>query len=165
VRRLLPAASASWHHRCVGSADPGDLARNAYEAYRAAHPTPLPPWDSIDEQEQAAWRAAASAIAGRRRGTRIEAARNPPLVIRTGDHSHSFDANFTVGREGNLAIDDDFASSFHARFQVAHGRWYVEDLGSTNGTWLNGRRILTAQWVKKGDKVRIGHTVMTVEPT
>ena len=154
-----------WHHRCVASADPGDLARNAYEAYRAAHPTPLPPWDGISEQEQAAWRAAAFAIAGRRKGTRVEAMPNPSLIIRTGDHSRTFDANFTVGREGNLTIDDDFASSFHARFQVAHGRWYVEDLGSTNGTWLNGRRIQTAQWVKKGDKVRIGRTVMTVEPT
>jgi pSer/pThr/pTyr-binding forkhead associated (FHA) protein len=148
----------------VASADPGDLARNAYEAYRAAHLTPLPPWDDIGDQEQAAWRAAASAIAGRRKGTRVEAMPNPSLVIRTGDGSRSFDANFTVGREGTLAIDDEFASSFHARFQVAHGRWYVEDLGSTNGTWLNGRRILTAQWVKKGDKVRIGRTVMTVEP-
>ena len=148
----------------MASADPGDLARSAYEAYRAAHPTPLPPWDGITEQDHAAWRAAASAIAGRRKGTRVEAIRNPALLIRTGDHSRTFDVNFTVGREGNLAINDEFASSFHARFQVAHGRWYVEDLGSTNGTWLNGRRIQTAQWVKKGDKVRIGHTVMTVEP-
>jgi pSer/pThr/pTyr-binding forkhead associated (FHA) protein len=147
----------------VASADPGDLARSAYEAYRAAHPTPLPAWDGITDQEHAAWGAAASAVAGRRRGTRVEAIGNPALLIRTGDQSRPFDANFTVGREGNLAIDDEFASSFHARFQVAHGRWYVEDLGSTNGTWLNGRRIQTAQWVKKGDKVRIGHTVMTVE--
>jgi hypothetical protein len=147
----------------VASADPGDLARSAYEAYRAAHPTPLPPWADIAEHDQAAWQAAATAIAGRRKGTRVEAIRNPPLLIRTGDHSQPFDANFTVGREGKLAINDEFASSFHARFQVAHGRWYIEDLGSTNGTWLNGRRIQTAQWVKKGDKVRIGHTVMTVE--
>ena len=148
----------------MASADPGDLARSAYEAYRAAHPTPLAPWDGITEQDQTAWRAAASAIAGRRKGTRVEAIRNPALIIRAGDDSHTFDANFTVGRQGNLAINDEFASSFHARFQVAHGRWYVEDLDSTNGTWLNGRRIQTAQWVKRGDKVRIGHTVMTVDP-
>lgn len=149
----------------MASPDPGDLARGAYDAYRAAHPTPLPAWDELGAQEQAAWRAVASAIAGRQRGTRVEAAApNPSLVIRTGDRSRTFNANFTVGREGNLTIEDEFASSFHARFQVAHGRWYVEDLGSTNGTWLNGRRILTAQWVKKGDKLRIGHTVMTIEP-
>jgi pSer/pThr/pTyr-binding forkhead associated (FHA) protein len=148
----------------VASADPGDLARSAYEAYRAAYPLPLPPWDTLSDQEQAAWGAAAAAIGSRQKGTRIEAVRNPPLVIRTGDRSRTFDANFTVGREGNLAIDDDFASSFHARFQVSHGRWYIEDLGSTNGTYLNGRRIMTAQWVKKGDKIKIGHTVMTVEP-
>ena len=105
-----------------------------------------------------------SAIAGRRSVTRVEAAPAPSLLIKTGDRSRTFDAEFTVGREGNLTIDDEFASSHHARFQVAHGLWYVEDLGSTNGTWLNGRRIQAAQWLKKGDKIRIGHTVMTVEP-
>ena len=40
--------------------------------------------------------------------------------------------------------------------------WYAEDLGSTNGTWLNGLRIYAPQPLKKGDKIRIGHTVMTV---
>ena len=147
------------------SGDSEHLAREAYEAYRAAHPTPLPPWEAISEQEQAAWRAAASAIAGRRGVTRAEAAPTPSLLITTGDRSRTFDAAFIVGREGNLAIEDDFASGFHARFQVSRGRWYVEDLNSTNGTWLNGRRIQAAQWLKKGDKIRIGHTVMVVEPT
>ena len=40
--------------------------------------------------------------------------------------------------------------------------WYVEDLGSTNGTWLNGRRIHAPQLPKKGDKVRIGHTAILI---
>ena len=71
-------------------------------------------------------------------------------------------ANFTTGRQGTLAISDEFASSRHARFQIAHGLWYVEDLGSTNGTWLNGRRIHAPQRLKKGDKIRIGHTIMIV---
>jgi len=148
----------------VTSADPEHLAQDAYEAYCAAHPTPLPPWGDVGAQEQAAWRAAVSAIAGQRTATRAMAVPTRSLLIKTADRSHTFDAEFTVGREGGLVIDDEFASNRHARFQVARGRWYVEDLGSTNGTWLNGRRIQAAQRLKKGDKVRIGHTVMTVEP-
>ena len=147
------------------SADPDHLAREAYEAYCAAQATPLPPWEDTGVQEQAAWRAVVSVIAGPRTATRAMAVPARSLVIKTADRSRSFDAAFTVGREGSLIIDDEFASSSHARFQVARGRWYVEDLNSTNGTWLNGRRIQAAQWLKKGDKIRIGHTVMTVEPT
>jgi len=147
----------------VTSADPEHLARNAYEAYRAAHPTSLPPWEDISDQERAAWRAAVPALAGRRTVTRIEAAPSPSLLIKAGGRSRTFDAEFTAGREGDLVIDDGFASSYHARFQVSRGRWYVEDLGSTNGTWLNGRRIRAAQWLKRGDKIQIGHTVVTVE--
>jgi pSer/pThr/pTyr-binding forkhead associated (FHA) protein len=148
----------------VTSADPEHLAREAYEAFCAAHPTPMPPWGDIGAQEQTAWRAAVSAVAGQRTVTRAMAVPARSLVVKTADRSRTFDAEFTVGREGSLVIDDEFASSYHARFQVARGRWYVEDLGSTNGTWLNGRRIQAAQWLKKGDKIRIGHTVITVEP-
>jgi pSer/pThr/pTyr-binding forkhead associated (FHA) protein len=50
----------------------------------------------------------------------------------------------------------------HARFQRAHGLWYVKHLGSTNDTWLNGRRIHVPQQLKKGDMIKIGHTVVTV---
>jgi len=146
------------------SADPEHLARDAYEAYCAAYPTPVPAWEEIGAQEQAAWRAAVSAVAVQRTVTRAMAVPTRSLVVKTADRSRTFDAEFTVGREGSLVIDDEFASNRHARFQVARGRWYVEDLGSTNGTWLNGRRIQAAQWLKKGDKIRIGHTVMTVEP-
>ena len=138
------------------------LARTAYEAHRSAHPTPLPPWEDVTEQEQQAWRAAVSAIAAQTGGTLIDAAPSRPLVIQLGDQRHSFSTTFTAGRQGNIVINDEFASTHHARFQVAHNLWFIEDLGSTNGTWLNGRRFRAPQHLKKGDKIKIGRTVMTV---
>ena len=147
----------------VTSSGSEHLARTAYEAHREAQPRPLPPWEEVTQQEQQAWRAAGSAVAAQTGSTVVEAvvpARS--LHIQAGDQRHTFHANFTTGRQGNLAINDEFASGRHARFQIAHGLWYVEDLGSTNGTWLNGRRIHAPQRLKKGDKIRIGHTVMIV---
>jgi pSer/pThr/pTyr-binding forkhead associated (FHA) protein len=140
------------------------LARTAYEAHRGAHPESLPPWEEITEPEQQAWKAAVSAVAGQTGVTLADAAPivTQSLQIQAGDQSRTFHAEFTAGRQGTLAITDEFASNQHARFQIAHGLWYVKDLGSTNGTWLNGRRIHAAQRVKKGDKIKIGHTVMIV---
>jgi pSer/pThr/pTyr-binding forkhead associated (FHA) protein len=139
------------------------LARVAYEAHRSALPTSAPPWEDITRQEQQAWKAAVTAVAGQTGGTMSEP---PPhssiLVIQLGDERHTFRADFTVGREGRLAIDDDFASGQHARFQTVRGLWYLEDLGSRNGTLLNGRHVLSVQLLKKRDKITIGHTVMTV---
>jgi len=140
------------------------LARAAYDAHRGAHPTSLPPWEDITEPEQDAWRAAVSAVAGQPGVTLAEPVVTQSLLIQIGDERHVFHTDFTVGRQGNLVIDDEYASSHHARFRVAHGLWYVEDLGSTNGTWLKGRQIHAPQLLKKGDKVRIGHTFMTVTP-
>jgi pSer/pThr/pTyr-binding forkhead associated (FHA) protein len=146
----------------VSSSSLEHLARTAYEAHRGAHSTPLPPWGDVAEEEQQAWRAAVSAIALQVGGTLVEANPTRPLVIQLGDQRHSFSTTFTVGRQGNILITDEFASSHHARFQVAHNLWFIEDLGSTNGTWLNGRRFRVPQHVKKGDKIKIGRTVMTV---
>jgi pSer/pThr/pTyr-binding forkhead associated (FHA) protein len=138
------------------------LARTAYEAHRGAHPTSLPPWEETTEQEQQAWKAAVSAIASQTGSTLVEAPSTRALIIQVGDERHTFSSAFTAGRQGNLPITDEFASSHHARFQVAHGLWFIEDLGSTNGTWLNGRRFRAPQHLKKGDKIKIGRTVMVV---
>ena len=142
-----------------------NLARTAYEAHRGANPEPLPLWEEASETEQQAWRAAVSAVAAQTGATLVERPGTRPLVVQTGDQRHTFHSEFTVGRQGNLPISDDFASGHHARFRVAHGLWFIEDLSSTNGTWLNGRRFYAPQRLKKGDKIKIGRTVILVLAT
>jgi len=140
------------------------LARTAYEAHRGAHPGSLPPWEETTEQEQQAWKAAASAVAGQTGVTLadVDPVLTQSLHVQVGDQRHTFSTDFIAGRQGKLVLSDDYASNHHVRFQIAHGFWYVKDLGSTNGTWLNGRRIHAPQRLKKGDKIKIGHTVVIV---
>jgi len=146
----------------VTSTDLERLARTAYEAHRGSYPGSLPPWEDASEQEHQAWRAAVSAVAGPGDATVADGVPAQSLVVQAGDQTRVFNTEFTAGRQGTLPVSDEHASSHHALFQFAHGLWYVEDLGSTNGTWLNGRRIFSSQRLKKGDKIRIGRTVITV---
>src|SRR5215216_5664044 len=66
----------------------------------------------------------------------------------------------TMGRAdgSEIPIDDPFASSVHARIFARGQFMYIEDMGSTNGTYLNGRRLRSAERLKIGDTVRIGET-------
>jgi pSer/pThr/pTyr-binding forkhead associated (FHA) protein len=146
----------------VSSSGLEHLAQVAYEAHRSAHPSTLPAWEETSEHEQQAWKAAVSAVNVQTGHTLIESVPTRSLVIQAGDRQHSFHSEFTAGRLGNLAIGDEFASGHHARFYVGHGLWFIEDLGSTNGTFLNGRRFHGPQRLKKGDKIRIGHSILIV---
>ena len=56
--------------------------------------------------------------------------------------------------------DDTFASSLHARVFARDGGVYVEDLGSTNGTYLNGTRLTMPAVLRPGDQVQVGNTVL-----
>ena len=63
------------------------------------------------------------------------------------------------GADATIRLDDDYVSTRHARF-VPHGEdWYVEDLGSTNGTYLGSQRITTPMVVTIGVQVRLGKTI------
>ena len=66
----------------------------------------------------------------------------------------------TIGRAANsdLVIDDEFASTHHARLVKMNDEWMVQDLGSTNGTFLDGVRVTTPVALKLGSEVRIGKT-------
>jgi FHA domain/Domain of unknown function (DUF1707) len=55
----------------------------------------------------------------------------------------------------HLVLVDDTVSRRHAELVLVDGRWHVRDLGSTNGTWVNGRRVVEAE-VGPGDDVQLG---------
>ena len=64
----------------------------------------------------------------------------------------------TMGRSdgAEIRVDDPFASSAHARIFLRGDYMHVEDMGSTNGTYLNGRQVKTAERLKVADVIRIG---------
>src|ERR1700760_4307971 len=59
---------------------------------------------------------------------------------------------------------DDYASTRHARLSPRGSDWYVEDLGSTNGTYLDRAKVTTAVRVPMGTPVRVGKTVIELRP-
>ena len=71
----------------------------------------------------------------------------------------------TVGRASGcqIALEDDKAvSQLHARVFRRDGRLFVEDLGSTNGTYLNAKKVGGAVGLQKGDRLQVGRTVLEV---
>ncbi len=64
----------------------------------------------------------------------------------------------TIGRDvaNTIAIEDEFASAWHARLVFRGGKWWLEDMGSTNGTWLNRNRLSAAMPLHPGDIIAVG---------
>ncbi|GAB3261513.1 antibiotic biosynthesis regulator FhaB [Alteromonas gracilis] len=72
------------------------------------------------------------------------------------------DAPLLIGRGTDAAIrlDDDYVSTRHARIDRAETQWYVEDLGSTNGTYVGSTRITQPTALAVGTQIRIGKTIL-----
>ena len=72
------------------------------------------------------------------------------------------DAPVTIGRanDSTLVLTDDYASTKHARVFLRDGQWLVEDLGSTNGTYLDRAKVTQPTPVGTGTPIRIGKTVL-----
>ncbi|HEX9258774.1 MAG TPA: FHA domain-containing protein [Acidimicrobiales bacterium] len=78
-------------------------------------------------------------------------------------HTFEIGAELTVGRAGGCGValsDDTYVSQVHARVYQRDGHAFVEDLGSTNGTYLNGARVSSPATLHRGDKLQVGTTVM-----
>jgi len=65
-------------------------------------------------------------------------------------------AMFGRADSADIPVEDPFASSSHARIFNRGGEMYLEDMGSTNGTHLNGRKVQSAERLDAGDTIRIG---------
>lgn len=71
----------------------------------------------------------------------------------------------TIGRKNDnmLKLEDPYASSHHARLYIKNGKdCVIEDLGSTNGTLLNGKKLNGRQYLSSGDEIKIGNTCFKV---
>jgi hypothetical protein len=79
-------------------------------------------------------------------------------------HGWDLGHELTIGRAAGcqITLEDSYVSQLHARVFVREGVPYVEDLGSTNGTYLNTRKVSSAIPMRHGDKLKIGSTVMEV---
>lgn len=71
-------------------------------------------------------------------------------------------AAITIGRadDSTIVLSDDYVSTRHARLVPADGKWLLEDLGSTNGTYLDRHRVTDPTPVPIGVPIRVGKTVM-----
>jgi pSer/pThr/pTyr-binding forkhead associated (FHA) protein len=70
--------------------------------------------------------------------------------------------NMVIGRapECELALDDTYVSQQHARIFGKDDTWFVEDLGSTNGTYVNEQKLAVPATVRAGDRIRVGQTTL-----
>jgi pSer/pThr/pTyr-binding forkhead associated (FHA) protein len=93
-------------------------------------------------------------------GPRLKVVEPPQYRGRTFDLADEL----TVGRAPGcgVALDDTTVSQLHARLFRRDGRLWVEDLGSTNGTFVNRKKVSAPVSLRRGDRVQVGSTVMEV---
>ncbi|GAB7005378.1 antibiotic biosynthesis regulator FhaB [Nocardioides sp. AN3] len=85
-------------------------------------------------------------VEGRNAGERADLAQAPVLIGR--------------GTDAAIRLDDDYVSTRHARIAASGDQWFVEDLGSTNGTYIGTVRISQPTTLNLGTQVRIGKTIL-----
>ena len=103
---------------------------------------------------------------------RTKRLRGQPRVLvvtqgsQTGQSAALADGVIMIGRGADcqIILNDDYVSTRHARVVSGENGVYVEDLGSTNGSYVNGQRITAPTTITMSDTVRIGKTILKLEP-
>lgn len=108
----------------------------------------------------------------RERATRRSPARkHGPPVLRLiappelRGRTYELGEEITIGRAAGcqVTIDDTYASQLHARVFQRDGKIFVEDIGSTNGTYLNRKKVTGPMVIQRGDQLQIGNTVLELD--
>lgn len=103
-----------------------------------------------------------------RRQSELLAARQfPPLSLRHGEDAHGRDFSqpeLFLGRSSacDYVVDDPTVSLRHARLAFRQGQWWLEDLASTNGTFLNGEQVQGSVLVANNDEILLGQVSLVV---
>jgi pSer/pThr/pTyr-binding forkhead associated (FHA) protein len=105
----------------------------------------------------------------KRQSELIAARKIPELMLAVEHENYSASYSYAVpeiviGREQacNLVLDEATVSAEHARFSYHHQNWWVEDLGSRNGTFMNFERLSTATIVVSGDELQLGQVLIRI---
>lgn len=105
----------------------------------------------------------------KRQSDLIEARKIPAINVQVemedqiGSHSYSV-SELVIGRDQtcDLVLDANTVSAEHARLSYHHQNWWLEDLGSRNGTYLNLERVSTAAILVSGDELQIGQVLIKI---
>jgi pSer/pThr/pTyr-binding forkhead associated (FHA) protein len=90
------------------------------------------------------------------------------VVVKTSDGkklgSYRLSDPMRIGRAdgSEIHLDDTYVSQAHARLFGRNGSWFVEDLGSTNGTYLNQQRVTSPSELHPGDTLKIGKSILEI---
>jgi pSer/pThr/pTyr-binding forkhead associated (FHA) protein len=116
------------------------------------------------ELKPAGARKPAPVIQTRQPSKKVKVPKKVTIVEGDANKGKSFDLGeeLIIGRaeKCHIVLDDTYVSQMHARIFARGETYMAEDLGSTNGTYLNRRRITSPVEVSRGDQVKIGKTVM-----
>jgi len=101
------------------------------------------------------------------RGRRARGAPTELVTVEPAEHAgrrFPLGDEITVGRAAGcqVTVDDTYVSQLHARVFTRDGQLFVEDLGSTNGTYLNRVKVSGPMVMQKGDRLQVGNTVLEV---
>jgi pSer/pThr/pTyr-binding forkhead associated (FHA) protein len=103
----------------------------------------------------------------KRQAENVVAAQSPPItLVQDGQVSFHFTKpEVTIGRDPgcDATLEDKTVSNEHARLSFHHNQWWLEDMQSTNGTFLNEERVSAPTVVTTSDEVRCGQVVFSIQ--
>jgi pSer/pThr/pTyr-binding forkhead associated (FHA) protein len=131
------------------------------------------PTPTVTVAPQPAGTAGTAGTAGAPAGPRVTSTATPPTAMKlkvvepTEHKGETFDVadEVKIGRAATCQValaDDSYVSQLHARLFRRDGSLFIEDLGSTNGTFLNRKKLSGPVSIRRGDRIQVGRTVLEV---